>query len=544
MNKPLIHAFLAAATLLCGANAAPAAQSSEERSLNELRLTVVNLLEGLVEKGVLTREQAESMVAAAQQRAEAEAAADAEREKAEAGAVRVPYVPQIVRDEIRREVVAELTTEVAREVVEQARSEDWGVPAALPEWIKRVRWSGDVRVRSQVDAFASDNLAGRYLDFLTVNDRGGVARAGVAAFSNVTEDRQRLRARLRLGLDAELGYGWSLGARIATGNLRDPVSTNQTLGNTGARYQTGLDLAYAKWYGNSDDGDHVLNVWAGRMPNPWFATDLLWDGDLTFEGVAANYRLGLGSGDPYSHFAYATLGAFPIEEVELSNKDKWLAAAQVGLDWKFQSGSRLRVGAAYYDFRNTAGVRNVQDSALQDFTAPRYLQRGNTLFDIRNDADTTTNLYALASEFRVVNATAIYDLKVSELHRATLTLDYVRNLGFDEREIQARIGTTVPVDERTEGYQAEIAFGHASLANPRAWRAFVGYRYLQGDAVLDAFTDSDFRLGGTDVKGFYLGGDYAFSPRVSARLRYLSGNEIDGAPFGVDVIQLDLNTSF
>ena len=31
--------------------------------------------------------------------------------------------------------------------------------------------------------------------------------------------------------------------------------------------------------------------------------------------------------------------------------------------------------------------------------------------------------------------------------------------------------------------------------------------YAAADAVLDAFTDSDFHLGGTDAKGYYLGGN-------------------------------------
>jgi hypothetical protein len=72
----------------------------------------------------------------------------------------------------------------------------------------------------------------------------------------------------------------------------------------------------------------------------------------------------------------------------------------------------------------------------------------------------------------------------------------------------------------------------------------LGYKYLERDAVLDAFTDSDFHLGGTDAKGYYFGFDYAFTPRVSARIRYLSANEIDGPPLGIDVVQLDLNASF
>ena len=68
---------------------------------------------------------------------------------------------------------------------------------------------------------------------------------------NTTEERQRLRARLRFGVETELGYGWSTAFRLATGNLRDPVSTNQTLGNTGGRYTVGIDQAWLRHVGVS-----------------------------------------------------------------------------------------------------------------------------------------------------------------------------------------------------------------------------------------------------------------------------------------------------
>lgn len=545
-----------AVAALSGVGSVHAAQSSEQRSLNELRLTVVNLLEGLVARGVLTREQAAAMVDAAQKKAAEEAAAAAAVEEAEAGAVRVPYIPQIVRDQIRNEVVDGLTAEAAKQVVQQARAEKWGIPAALPDWISRLRWSGDIRVRSEGHFFAEDNLPNRYLDFVTVNARGGVGRAGIDAFANVTEDRQRLRARLRLALDADLGGGWTAGARLTTGNINNPVSGNQSLGTYGSRIGSNLDLLYTRWTHRSDDDRRSMTAAAGRLPNPWLSTELVWDNDLTFEGITGQYRIGLSKDRPLARFAFATLGAFAIQEVELSSKDKWLLGGQLGVDWRFESGHRMRAAAALYDYRNVVGVRNVLNDSTFDYTAPRFLQRGNTLFDIRNDADVSTNLYALASEFRIVNATLAYDHAFDDRYRLTALLDYARNIAFDEAEIQARIGTSEPIEQGTEGYFAEVSFGHTSMDRAGAWRAFVGYRYLEGDAVLDAFTDSNFRLGGTGVEGFVIGGDYALSSRVSARFRYLSGNEIrqdvirDGvvevlsSPFGVDVVQLDLNVSF
>jgi Putative porin len=351
-----------------------------------------------------------------------------------------------------------------------------------------------------------------------------------------------LRVRARIGMDVELGYGWTAGARLTTGNLSDPVSTNQTLGNYGARYTMGFDQAWLKWLGQSDTGRQSLAFTGGRMSNPYQSTDLVWDQDLMFEGVTANYRYSISRDDPYARNWYFTLGAHPLQEIELSDKDKWLFAAQTGLDWRTVGGARIRIAGAYYDFSNISGVRNDFNSNLLDYTAPPFVQKGNTMFDIRNDADDTTNLFALAGKYQLANLTAVFDWSISQVYRLSLTMDAVENVGYDREDVLARSG--IDADERTRGYTAEVAFGSARQNAANGWRASLGYRYVERDAVLDAFTDSDFRLGGTDVKGFVIGADYSFSPKVYTRLRYLSGSEIDGLPLGIDVFQLDVNATF
>ena len=117
-----------AATCVLAGGVAHAADS-ERQSLEELRNTVVNLLQALVEQKVMTHDQAEALVKSAQDQAQ-KTAQDAE--KRDAGAVRVPYVPQIVRDQIRQEVAAELRPEVVKDVVAEAKQQGWGVPAGLP----------------------------------------------------------------------------------------------------------------------------------------------------------------------------------------------------------------------------------------------------------------------------------------------------------------------------------------------------------------------------------------------------------------------------
>ncbi len=70
------------------------------------------------------------------------------------------------------------------------------------------------------------------------------------------------------------------------------------------------------------------------------------------------------------------------------------------------------------------------------------------------------------------------------------------------------------------------------------------YKHLERDAVLDAFTDSDFHLGGTNTKGWVVGGNYGLVKNVWLSGRWLSGNVITGPQYGVDILQVDVNTRF
>ena len=99
------------------------------------------------------------------------------------------------------------------------------------------------------------------------------------------------------------------------------------------------------------------------------------------------------------------------------------------------------------------------------------------------------------------------------------------------------------VEERTEGYQVELAFGSAehAAASLACRRSATGT-----SSATRCSTRSRTRTsasGGTDVEGYIFTLDYALSPTDLLRVRYLSGNEIDGPPFGVDVLQLDFNSS-
>lgn len=566
-------------TLLPGA-ATPAGAASREQDLLEIKNTILNLVDALVEQGVITAEKAQELKKAAAEKAKAQAEAEAlaaapvdEPPPEEAGQViRVPYVPDFVKDEIRDEVRSELRGQVVEDVMRQAKTERWGVPEALPDWTRRFSFEGDIRLRAQGDFFAGDNatLGGRsvFVDFDEINDGTPIADAD-AAF-NVSEDRERARLRLRLGVEAEVFNDLDARIRLATGSEGSAVSTNQTFDNDFGSFEVVLDRAYLKYTGRDADGYPWLTLWGGRMPNPYLSTDLVWDSDLNLDGGAATFRYNLAGGDDLfsmnqtDRSLFATLGLYAMDEVERDDNDKWLFGAQAGADLIFEDRSRLKLAASFYNFINVEGRVNELGSNLRDFSAPGNPQKGNSVFDISNldlDGDGIVDpnqRFGLASDFDLVNLTAEYDITRFAPVHVILSADYVDNIGWDEDDIRARLeGRQLivnnldptfqggsPDDGETQGYLAKVTVGWPVTLARRSWQAFLGYKYLERDAVVDAFTDSDFHLGGTNAKGWILGGRYAIEDNTYITARYLTADEIDGPPLGIDVLQLDLVSEF
>ena len=513
MNRHTCATFALLTTLAL----AGSAWGDEREDLEVVRQTTVNLIQALVEKGVLTQDAAQAMIKQAEDAARKKvAAAQAAQDKDKV--VRVPYVPEMVKREIR--------DQIKQEVLAQAKTERWGDVNAVPEWVDRMHWEGDLRMRYQRDSYAKNNAPPTFVD-----QWYGQA---IGTTGNTTDSRERWRLRARLGLSAKISDMVSGTIRLATGSDNTPLSTNQTLGNTADKYSIWVDEAYlkldpAKWF----------TVSGGRIPNPWFSTNLVWHNDLTFEGVAAKTTY---------HFddrrsAYFTAGVFPLQDIApnagTKAKSKWLVGLQGGVDLVAQSGSKAKFGLALYDYKNVEGIPDTAAGLLDyDATKPQFHQKGNTTFP---DPYAPHNP-KLASKFRELNLTGQLDIANFAPTHVILTADYVRNIGFDQAEIAKRTGYIV--DKQNAGFQLQMTVGRPKIAARGDWQAFVGYRHLQADAVLDAFTDSDFHLGGTDTKGYFIGGSYGLDKNTWLSLRWLSADSIYGPPLGIDVLQLDLNAKF
>jgi len=529
---------------------------AEEKSMAQL--TTLDVVHLLVKQGVITQARADeliqSIVAEKSEKAIEEDKLNAEESELEAKVVRVPYVPDFIKKQIRDEVRLGLREDVVGDVLGQARHERWGVPGALPEWINRISFSGDFRVRYQSDLFAENNtlINNLYINMQEVNEQREIS-LDPDIFDNISEDRHRLRSRLRLAMKAKVTQGVDVNARITTGKFNDPVSTNATLGNSGKPQNIFLDRAYLKM--TSELKDHIF--YGGRMKNPWVSTDLIWDKDLNFDGLAYKYRP-LETDNIFEEDrifdSFVTIGAFPLDEIELSSDDKWLFGFQTGLNWSFNNQDKLDIIISYYDYRNIEGERNAANSNLLDYTAPDLVGRGNTLFNIANNTVNPDEvLFALASDYNLANLLIKYKIANFAPVNIVVSLDYVDNIGYEQTDVLERVedvnnlfqlfGNT-DGEGKTEAYQVKLDVGWPSLMKRGNWQASMAYKYLERDAVLDIYTDSDFRGGGTDVEGWILQGKYAFDDATWISLKMISADEIDGPPFGQDTIQLDLSARF
>lgn len=548
-QKPLHKAMVGVFVGLLAAG--QPALADDRESLETLRETTLNLIDALVEQGIFSREKADAMVKAAQ----AKAAKTAAREKPKGSApVRVQYVPETVKNEIR--------DQLRQEVLAQAKAERWAEPNAVPSWLDRIKWEGDIRVRYQLDDYAKSNTAASQYVYsslgISPNRSAGFYTFGATTgpSANTTDDRERFRLRARLGILAKVSDDWSAGIRLATGNSTDRVSTNQTMGQDFNKYQLMVDRAYLKY-----DPVEWLSITGGRIPNPWFSTDLVWDEDLNFEGVAATLKPSFANGN---FRPFLTVGAFPLrEENPPTRNNRWVRGVQAGAKWEIARNSRLTFGAAVYDYDNLEGRVEANDAFLagnstaygQYEYGSGLRQKGNTLF-LTNAADdnswwtdTSKTIWGLASKFRPVNLTASLDLAHFDPVHIVLTADYVKNTAFDRSEIQRRTGVVL-TDGKDYGYLFKIAVGMPKLEKRHDWQTSFTYRYLGSDATVDAFTDSDFGLGGTNLKGYQLGMNYAMDQNAWLSLRWMSAESIESfAPgtnyrFGVDLLQADVNVRF
>jgi hypothetical protein len=582
----------------------PVEEDDEEPSMAES--LAVNLVKRMVERGMMSKEDAQDLFrvaeadvnAAKEKRQKRKAAAQelalatgtpvpgVTASSGEPGAsgggtvaigekIRVTYVPEFVKKELRDQIKDELKLEV--------KNGGMLSPTLLPEWVSAWKPFVDFRMRYEYDSFPSGNdVSGAFPNFNVINTGQpyDTSSKQFAPQLNANQDRERirLRLRLRLGTEIDLGDHFILGVRVGTGDSNSPVSGNQTLGSTNtapggnfsqqggqfSKYSIWLDRAFLKW----EPVDSIA-LTIGRFDNPFFSTNAIWSDDIGFDGVVLKSRYALHDGlEPF-----LTLGSFPIfntdynvasnQPAKFASHDKWLHAGQVGVDWKVSKDWHAKVASAYYYFQNIQGQlsspyapQSADDAGDTDSTRPTFAQKGNTYRPLRNIIANATNgfgttnqfqYYGLASSFHVGTLTARIDYNGFEPFQVSLLAEYLQNLAFNKSAINA-----VAVNNLNSGgfaggnkaWDVNLRFGTPTMQKRGDWMSYIGYTHRESDSVVDGFNDQNFGGGGTNLQGYTIGGAIALSPRVNTAMRWMSASQIAGPQFKSDIVMFDINAKF
>lgn len=309
--------------------------------------------------------------------------------------------------------------------------------AALAKAEGKLNVSGDLRLRYQGD-HSNDDVRAR---------RSGQVRG-------------------RLGATYAVNDRLSIGARLVTGDSDDPNSTDVQLSNWNDDFELSLDLAYAQ----VDFGD--LNIYGGKLPQPFVRTDLVWDGDVNPQGLAGVYRHRLGDGS-----ALRASGLFHIVDEDAIGPDSTMLGGQIGYDTAELGVFKFDVSAAYYDYT----LASVVGADAGDFRSNLRRSDGSYLSDFNlGDFIVGATFSGLGSRWPV-----------------RLLGNYVKNFGAQT--------------SRDTGYSADLGIGR--VTQPREWRVTYGYSVAETDAVLGAFSHDNISIG-TNYELHSLTMDYVLMPKT------------------------------
>ena len=562
----------------------------------------INLINKLVQRGILTKDDAREMITQAQAEAEtarAQAQADmfavaqvaavqaateqvavaqAQNAPASPDDVRVSYIPEPVKMQIKEEIKLELATDRA--------STKMAYNILLPKWVEKSNPFFDLRVRYEGDQFPNGNdVSGAFPNFNAINTGLPFDTTG-NQFSpqwNADQNRNRFRIRARFGIDFNMGENFTSGFRVATGESNSPVSTNQSMGLANgqggnfSKYAIWLDRAFLR-YDLPISDKPFATAWVGRFDNPFFSTRLLWDEGLGFDGAALKLQYEVLPGLT----PFVTGGAFVVyntdlnfssnQPVKFKSYDKYLYAIQGGLKWEPTKDWKLQFAAAYYYFQNIEGKlstpytpQNNTDASDTDGSRPSFAQKGNTYMAIRNIIPDASNdygainqwqYYGLATPFHELALTGRIDCNIFEPVQFSVIGEYVKNLAFDSAAIDAiavnnrgavdatQLNSVGAFEGSATAWLLEFRLGTPSLSKRFDWSVDVGYRWIGSDAVVDGFNDSNFGLGGTNMKGFTVGASLALSQNVYVGLRWMGADSIAGPQYKTNIIQIDINSKF
>ena len=318
-----------------------------------------------------------------------------------------------------------------------------------------------------------------------------------------SQDRFRERVRLRFNVDARLNDQINGGFSLASGDLNDPISTNQTLNQFDTRKPIEIDKMWATY---NPSWFRPLTLTGGKFAYSWFNTELVWDKDLNPEG--ASETLAFHTETPLLRRVAVVGFQLPFAENKhtlATNKSFYntmVYGEQLQSAWQFGSRVRFSAYASYYDWKYADSVPFallVPNSASPDdgLLALKGAGEVNSIATV-----TTTNAITgaktitsaqFASKFGIVDTLAQLDITTpSERWPIGFVGDFSDNTEAcaNRGNIPAAAVFTVPCDPRARhGYWLEANVGRTVKKGD--WQLSYSRIVIQREAVVGTFNYSE-----------------------------------------------------
>jgi hypothetical protein len=376
-------------------------------------------------------------------------------------------------------------------------------------------------------------------------------------------DRNRARMRARFNIFADLSDQFQAGISLASGDVNDPTSTNQTMGVFYTRKAFALDQAYVNY---EPSWFKPLTLTAGKFRYPWYNTELTWDKDLNPEGAAQTLAFNLENAPVLKRIAVVGFELPFAEEAGTGVTNKNIVqsmayGAQLQTNWSITSHIKFSAYTGYYDFQNAdtisqalarASARNPQTP----WAGSLPLGTGNTP---QNSITTTSSANVVTvngkayptgvtnilnaqfnSKFGLFDTLGRLDWNTGNAKLPVTVLgDYVQNT-----RACANVGNIMPKPANTatlvftqttnfvcnpnqrRGYWLEARVGR--LLNKGDWQAGYARIFIEREAVISNFDYSEMRQG-SNVTEHRIDVFYMFQKSVQVGFTALIGR-----PLGVN----------
>jgi hypothetical protein len=353
--------------------------------------------------------------------------------------------------------------------------------------------------------------------------------------------RNRERFRLRINGNAKLNDDISGGFSVASGDVNDPISTNQTTNQFYTRKAIAIDRAFMNY---TPHQFKPLTLTGGKFAYPWYNTELTWDKDLNPEGLAQTLAFNLESTPVLKRIALVGF-ELPFSEVagtSVSNKSivqSVVYGGQLQTTWQLANWLKLSAYSGFYNYHDADPIAAATAKAsLKNPTTPLVgtLPLGTTALQNSVLTTTATGIVTVngtpiptgvktvtdaqfASKFGLFDSIARFDIQTpSKRWPVTLIGDYVQNT-----EACANVASLQPAPANTttatysqalnapcvsrdrRGYWAESRLGRAQEKGD--WQFSYTRMLIEREAVVTAFNASDIRQGSNvtqhRVEAFY-----------------------------------------